>query len=141
MKKLLILYLVSFSFSQGEPLDTIIINPNFIIETTKITNVEQLHTLNYDGSKIMKIPIVELAKLHDKKFVRQLIMGNFSVENGEIKVIDLNRFEILNSKVLVPSKRKGTKYLLDREILLKLLNEQITINWNNWSDILVDHHF
>lgn len=136
MRLLLILFFASFSFSQGEPLNAITARPDFMIEITQAPNAENLHTLNYNGSKEMKIPEAELVKLRDEKFARQLIIGNFSTENGKVKVININRFEILDNKILVRSKHKGLTYLLERETLLRLLNEEIIINWNNWASIL-----
>lgn len=133
---LLVLFFASFSFSHGEPLNAITARPDFMIEVTEAPNAENLHTLNYNGSKKMEIPEAELVKLRDEKFARQLIIGNFSTENGKVKVININKFEILDNKILVPSKHKGSTYLLERETMLRLLNEEIIINWSNWTSIL-----
>jgi len=135
MKIIIPLFMAFFATSRANPLDEIVLNPDFIIEVTESAQGLNPHAISYDGAKKLKIPIGNLVDLRNKKYDRQIIIGKFSEKNENIHVIKINKFEISGNKVLVPSSEDGLIYLLDRETLLRILGGEIIINWDKWSDL------
>lgn len=137
MKILPILFLTSFCLSQGKPLNEIKVKPDFLMEVIENPSSGELHTLNYRGLKVIPISEDKLVELREKRFARQIIFGNISTKNDKPKILNINKYEILNGKVVIPSEWKSITYLMSRETFLRVLDEEIIINWDKWSDIMV----